>query len=454
MHNIKNTIAQLLDLARDRHILERLQEIRTLEYLPKEEVRALQQKKLQALLLHSYTNVPYYRRVLAQAKVVEGDQVHLENFHQIPFLTKDILRTRFEDLKSQDADQRRWKNNKSSGSTGEPSRFIQDHQYDDSMMAVKILFDMWSGCLPGHRKALIWGAERDFFVGQATLRVRFSRWLRNQLWLNAFKMTPKLMEDYIGRMNRFKPEQILTYVESLYEIARVARSKNLSVHSPKSVMTTAGMLHPHMRALIEEVFAAPVFNRYGSREVGDIACECEKHEGLHVMPYAHLLEIVNPDGTLAEPGVDGEVAITLLTNHCMPLIRYKIGDRAVWSEKSCTCGRNWPVLKSITGRVTEIFKTKEGGIVPSEYFYTAFFGHTFIRQYQIIQEDYSLIKLNLVFSDPTKPKPQLLASPELKEIEQKIKYVMGQDCAVVFESVEHIPPTSSGKFLHVFSLVK
>ena len=40
------------------------------------------------------------------------------------------LRERFEDLKSDDLSQRRWKYNTSGGSTGEPVRFIQDQEYE------------------------------------------------------------------------------------------------------------------------------------------------------------------------------------------------------------------------------------------------------------------------------------------------------------------------------------
>jgi phenylacetate-coenzyme A ligase PaaK-like adenylate-forming protein len=33
-----------------------------------------------------------------------------------------------------------------------------------------------------------------------------------------------------------------------------------------------------MKSLIQEVFGCDVFNRYGSREVGDMAMNCEKDE--------------------------------------------------------------------------------------------------------------------------------------------------------------------------------
>ena len=38
-----------------------------------------------------------------------------------------------------------------------------------------------------------------------------------------------------------------------------------------------------------------MFNRYGSREVGDIAQECAAHDGLHINADRILVEVVRED---------------------------------------------------------------------------------------------------------------------------------------------------------------
>ena len=77
-------------------------------------------------------------------------------------------------------------------------------------------------------------------------------------------------------------------------------------------MTSAGILYPKYKELIEDVFHCPVFNRYGSREVGDIACDCEKHEGLHLNIFNHYIEIIDEEGKNCEPGKMGEIVVTTL----------------------------------------------------------------------------------------------------------------------------------------------
>lgn len=65
--------------------------------------------------------------------------------------------------------------------------------------------------------------------------------------------------------------------------------------------------------VLKRVFKAPIFNRCGSREVGDIACECEVHNGLHINPFTHYVEIIRLDEKFCITGKVGEVVVTSLT---------------------------------------------------------------------------------------------------------------------------------------------
>jgi phenylacetate-CoA ligase len=255
----------------------------------------------------------------------------------------------------------------------------------------------------------------------------------------------------VKSINSFKPVQILAYVESIYELSRFIEREHLSVSKPASIMTSAGTLLPYMREKIEHVFSAPVFNRYGSREVGDIACECSHHRGLHVSAPIHYLEILREDGKPTDAGEVGEIVITLLTNYAMPLIRYRIGDTGMWAKDPCSCGRGWPLLAEVTGRVTDNFKSKDGGVIYGGYVRQLLYYRDWIRKYQIIQEDYGLIRILIVASEQ-KDNPREHYAGELSEISDKIKKAM-EGCRIEYEFVNDIAPMQSGKFRFTISKV-
>jgi len=428
--------------------------LRRAESLTEKQIQKLQEERLRALLRHAYENVPYYRRQiesLGGLQVVESRDVK-SFLSELPLLTKTTVREFREDLKSQDLKSRKWFYNTSGGSTGEPVRLIQDSVFYEYGQAVKRLYDLWTGYRVGMPKVVLWGSERDLFLGRESLKIRFGRWLRNEYWLNAFRMGPSEMRKYLRLINTVRPVQILAYAEAAYELARFAEREGLKVYPPRAVMTSAGTLYTYMRETIQRVFGAPVFNRYGSREVGDIACECEAHEGLHICPVTHYVEILREDGTPARPGEVGEVVVTSLTNYAMPLIRYRIGDMAVWAEEKCSCGRAWPLLKTVTGRVTDTFVTKDGTRVHGEFFTHLVYFRDWIRKFQFIQEDYNLIVLLVVPSCRFEEAKDIIKH-EHRDLEKKIQIVMGESCRLEIKLVDDIPPSPSGKYRYTVSKV-
>lgn len=409
------------------------------------------------MLRFSRSNVPYYRDIFKDLSITEDDIANdpLGVLRLMPLLDRSVLRDRFEDLKARDLGNRRWYLNSSGGSTGEPVQFVQDAQYHAASMANKYLFDEWSGCSLGMPKVLLWGSERDLLVGKESFRARVGRWLRNECPLNAFRTTTADMFQFVETINRVRPVQLLAYVDIATELANFIENEGLCVYSPKSVMTTAGTLYPHMREVIERVFRAPVFNRYGSREVGDIACECEKAEGLHINPSTHHVEILRPDGSYCDPGEIGEVVVTLLTNEAMPLLRYRIGDMAAWTDETCSCGRQWPLLKEVSGRIMDVLRRKDGSSVTPAYF-VHFFGVvergdlSFIKKYQLIQEDFDSLRL-LIVSDLAADQVMSNIEKARGVIEQIVRRVMGDSCQLSIECVPDIPKTSSGKYRYIVS---
>jgi len=428
-------------------IMKYLAEYEKTQWYSSEEIRKYQREQLEKLLRHAFQHVPYYRKIMQEYGVVRNDDIILDRFTDLPFLTKSIIREHFEEIKSDDLDQRNWRRNTSGGSTGEPVTFIQDKEFHEKGVAQMFLGDKMAGkdlCEP---EIKLWGSERDLFQGTVGLRAKAGNFIRNQRILNSFKMSREDMKNYIEQINAMRPQLVLAYAQSAYELARFSLEQSLPIKPVGAVMTSAGTLYPFMRETISEAFHAPVFNRYGSREVGCIATECDAHLGLHINMETQLVEIIDDQGEYCKPGEEGEIVVTSLTNYAMPLIRYRMGDMGIWADKECTCGRGATLLKTVTGRTTDYFISKEGRIVPSEYFIHLLgvvLNSGWVKKTQIIQEDYDYIKVKFaVYTSPS--------DKEIAEIEEKICLVMGQSCKVEFEFVDDIPPHSSGKYRYTIS---
>jgi len=415
------------------------------------DLEKFQEKYFKRLLFHVYRNVPYYQKIFHDIGIIEDDEVNLSKFQEIPILTKKILREHLKDLTSLDYDKRNWQYNFSGGSTGEPTKFIQDRCYNNWCTATnKYFFQNFHDMEEMKtKKILLWGSPRDLFEGSTSLNDRIGNWLSHTIFLNGFKMTEKDMESYVKTINAFKPDLIRGYASALYELSRFVERKNLKLYEPRMLVSSAETLNKEMREKIESIFRTKLYDFYGSRETASIAGECT--EGLmHVFSFNNYVELVDRNGGPVSEGEDGRVIVTNLHNYSMPFLRYEIGDMAVLGPKTCTCGHFLPTLEKIHGRVEEQFITKDGNVVIGDYFVhliSVVLNKGFIRKFQVIQEDYDTIKILAV---PDKGLPQ----SDMNEIEQKIKLQMGSDCRVVWEFVDDLPSVKSGKFLYTKSLVK
>ena len=422
--------------------------ILNLERQPRFVLKKYQETKLKKLILHCYHKVPYYKRLLSQSKVVSKGRVNLSNYEKLPILTKEIIRKESKNLRSRDIGKRKWYYNSSGGSTGEPIRFVQDRNYSDWNIANKIYYKTFVNQKIGDTELRLWGSERDILEGKDQLSIRLRNWLYNRKEFNAFRMSNKLMAHYLKEWNKFKPTWIEAYVQSIYEFAQFINRNNLRVHSPKGVLTAAGILHPEMKQLIQDVFNCPVFNRYGSREVGDMACSCLINDSLHISMWNQYIEILDNELKHVKPGKSGKVYVTNLNNYSMPLLRYDIGDIAEVPKKvTCDCGRNTELIKSIKGREVHIFRTEEDELIDGEYFTHLFYLKDWVKKFQVVQHKLDQIEIKVVLSQNKDQK-------DINYINYAIRKVMGKNCRIQWNFVKDIPPLKSGKYLYTISKLK
>ncbi len=383
--------------------------------------------------------------------MVKNGTIELQSLSEIaklPILTKEIVREKEELLVSDDHISRKSYKNFSGGSTGEPMTFMADEQHETSNQAHFYLIMLWRGAKYYESTIKFWGAERDTFGNNKPFFEIFKDFCRNRIVLNSNKMSEDDMRYYIKLLNTHKPKLIITYVQSIHEIALYAKKNNLHVEPQNAIHSAAGTLHEFMRDTIEEVFQCKVYNHYGSRESGAIASECFEKDGLHIMMNHTVVEIVDDEGQSVVPGEQGNILITTLNNFSMPLIRYKLGDIATMKEYApCKCGCTYPKLQEVIGRSSDIFKTLQGGIVNPLYF--AFLIDDLnkkmnIKKIQAIQKKLDLILIKIV-------KDHDLTQDNLNYIKYKVQLVMTELCAVKFEFVDEIPKTATGKYLDTIS---
>lgn len=141
--------------------------------------------------------------------------------------------------------------------------------------------------------------------------------------------------------------------------------------------------------------------------------------------------------------------VTNLHNYSMPLIRYEISDMAVPGPNMCKCGNILPNFENVTGRVIDFFIKADGTTISPIFFMIIFMGFyekRFFKKFQIIQEDYKKIRILIV---PENSKDILYK----KDIEEKIRLMMGYDCKINWEFVDDIPKSKSGKYIYIKSLI-
>ncbi len=186
----------------------------------------------------------------------------------------------------------------------------------------------WTGWRLGDKQAVLWGHPRDNKVTHSVRGKLLADFVHRSRNMNAYNMDDGVIADYYRQLRDYRPAMMLGYSSALAFLADYLTRENLELASPRGIISSAETLTDEHRASIEGYFGCPLLNRYGSREFGDVAQQCEEVAGLHVFSDRVHLEILRPDGTTCDPGERGEIVITDLDNKVMPFIRYRTGDLA------------------------------------------------------------------------------------------------------------------------------
>jgi len=337
------------------------------------------------------------------------------------------------------------------GTTGHPLIIYLDKNELSSAQASLYRGLGWCGYEIGEKSAVVWG-RRLVASRYATLKVKVRRFLTRSVFIDAWNLSEKRIDKIIDRLNTTKPTFLRGYASPIHLLANFVNQKRTSLEFElNGVSTTAEPLQSFQREEIEKAFHCEVFDQYGSTEVNSLGFECEKHMGLHIpIERVHIDFLDVEDNSPVSEGETGRIVVTCLENYGMPLIRYDTEDLGIQREKSCSCGRNLPMMDSIVGRRIDMIRLPNGNTLFGGFFVIALEDLEWIPRYGIIQFQVVQEKLDhIVLRIQSQKEPSQQAVESFKHL---VKRHLGE---VIFdiEVVDQIPISASGKRKYVLSKV-
>jgi phenylacetate-CoA ligase len=422
-----------------RGTVRHLRDLESSQWLSADDLSALQLRKLNALLEHAWRDVPFLKQFWGDHAAPMGPLKHVSELTRYPVLTKDVVKANYDGMVSTS-----WRGRTLSkttgGSTGTPFRL--EYTMDSYAARTALMWRgyRWADAELGRRTLYVWGVPLGASAKTMQREDLFHR-LYNRRMVNSFDLRTDNAAEYIKAINEFQPKTLVGYVAPLVVLAEWIIRTGTKVHRPSAVITGAEALNEAQRDVIESAFGAPAFNTYGSREVGLIGAECAEKTGLHVSIDHMVVETVDDEGHSVS-GCPGHVLITDLSNYGMPFVRYQIGDAATFSNLACPCGRQLPLFSAVHGRTLDLIRTRDGRILPGEFFPHLLKDFAFIQQYQVVQHNLDHLEVKVVL-EPGQP---LDASPHSEAHLMKLmRQALGEQMRISLSFVDAIPLTLAGK---------
>jgi phenylacetate-CoA ligase len=398
--------------------------------------RTWQQEQLAAVLHRAATRVPYYREQWAQRRRC-GDSASFEYLENWPILEKGELKKDARAFVADDCDTRRMFHEHTSGTSGKPLDLWWSRDVVRSWYA---LFEArcrgWYGVSRHTRWAILGG---QLVAPSEQRKPPFWVWNgpMNQLYMSSYHLAPDLTAYYLDALAEYKIQYLWGYTSALSALAQDAIRIGRKGVVLRVVITNAEPVYDHQRRTIEEAFQCPVRETYGMAEIVTAATECPEGGRLHTWPEVGWTEVLNGSDPVAS-GATGDLVCTGLMNRDMPLIRYRVGDRAAMATdvEPCACGRSMPLMQTVEGRVDDVLYSIDGRRIGR--LDPVFKSALPIHEAQIIQESLNRIKVRYVPSADFR-------SEDGVSIVERITDRMGP-IAIELEAVARIPRESNGKF--------
>jgi phenylacetate-CoA ligase len=409
------------------------------------QVRLESDAKLAGMVRHAFETVPHYRELWTAAGFRPPKSMTADQLTAVPVLSKDTIRAEGMRLASTAFRPEQLDREWTSGTTHARTEFFRDHECTVARFGRQWGILEQCGHRPGDRTGLVWGMRRDV-LPSSDRRATLKSWFRQFAWAHEVfycgVMNRQDMRAYLDRLRTFQPIALYGYPSAFAQFAALIEEERLAPLRVARIFCTAEPLREAQRSLLERVFGGAVFSLYCTREHGCIGFECDRHDGFHVDAGSVCVEILE-NGRPVPAGESGEVVVTDLLNHGMPLIRNSMGDVAALSERPCPCGSPLPLLSRFGGRLADNLHRRDGTVVVGHLLSYMFTDLPAIRRTQFVQNDPGLVEVYVVCE------PSALAEIE-PQILQRVGAIMGPGVSVRAHGVADIARNpGSGKFQEV-----
>ncbi len=331
-------------------------------------LEALQVERLKSVLMHADENVTFWRRRFARYGVRPEAVRSRADLRALPPLEDRDLREVGSDLLAAGRPERGWVGAQGLGEERAKLVVWIDGRARRERMADELRHVGWMG--------LDWRSPRAVFAGRDEWGMplpedggRLKAELLSGVWLHPARALQE-GDAFLAKAHAAKAELLIGPPSALtmlpYLDPEVGAGGEL--FHPRAVQVWGECLGDGRREEIQNRMNAPIFEAYRTRELGEVAHECDVHNGLHASMERVAIEFVR-DGRVVPDGEDGEMFVTTLDNRAMPLFRYRIGDIGCKiPEKTCACGRTSERILITDGRASELVTSPAGRRVHSDWF--------------------------------------------------------------------------------------
>lgn len=397
---------------------------------------AYQNERLYEMVRFCKQNVPYYQKLFAEHGLRDQDITHIDDLHKIPVLDKDTLRKDQGNFRAVGSKPYILQN--TSGSTGTPLTLAVDETTYKMAMALVVDHEEFHG--------VPFGARRATFAGRMVQRSddlsppfwRFNR-AENQRLYSSYHLNRDTFPFYQKDLDSFAPLELIGYPSAISDIAGYYElTETRPQFRPKAIITNSETLLSWQRERIENVFQCPVRDYYGTAEY--VVFAGQDGEGLYrVNPTLGITEVLTDERNKLQ----GDIIATSLTNYCMPLLRYRVGDSATLISESE--GNVQTRFAGINGRLDDYIETPDGRRIGR--IDHIFKGLTGIKEAQVIQETNEYCRILIV-------KESAESSLNEHVLQENFHARIGPEMKLFIEYTGQIPRAANGKFKSVVRAAK